>query len=104
MSELIGKKRPCINSTRRRKINKNLLARDGNLCHYCYLEMTPNGGERLDSTMTREHVVPLCYGGGSMQDNMVLCCNSCNNLRGNDLHYCGCQFCISAYDKYYVQE
>jgi 5-methylcytosine-specific restriction endonuclease McrA len=94
-------RRPCVNSKRRRKINVKILARDGDLCHYCFIKMEPNGSERTEFTMTREHVVPLSLGGGSTMDNMVLCCNSCNSLRGNELNYCDCKFCISAHSKYY---
>lgn len=73
-------------------------------CHYCSIEMTPTGDKRIDTTMTREHVVPLCYGGGSTQDNMVLSCNLCNNTRGDDLYFCECSFCLNAYDLYLIRE
>lgn len=102
--ELIGRKRPCINSRRRKKITSFLLERDGNVCHYCKEIMTPNGLERIGTTMTREHVVPLCYGGGSTQDNMVLACNDCNNRRGDVLFFCECIFCDNAYSLYYFKE
>ncbi len=94
-----------MNSKRRRKLVSNLLVRDGNLCHYCQVLMTRSTGnhDRVDATLTREHVVPLCFGGGNSEDNIVLCCNKCNNGRGNALYYCDCEFCITAYSIYYLE-
>ena len=93
-----------MNSTRRKKITARLILRDGINCHYCKVEMTPTNCDRTDTTMTREHVVPLCYGGGSTQDNMVLCCNKCNNTRGDVLYYCECSFCTTAHSLYIIKE
>jgi 5-methylcytosine-specific restriction endonuclease McrA len=97
---LLSRQRPCMNSKRRRKVTTILLRRDGNHCHYCNVAMVPTTEKRNNRTVTREHVVPLSYGGPSAQDNLVLCCNSCNNLRGNTLRYCECHFCTLAYSKY----
>lgn len=98
--QMIVRQRPCMNSKRRRKVTQILLKRDGNKCHYCQVVMVSTSNARNSLTMTREHVVPLCYGGPSTQDNLVLCCNSCNNKRGNNLHYCACSFCTRAYSKH----
>lgn len=85
-----------MSARRRRRVVAVLLKRDGGKCHYCGVEMTPNGGERIDTTMTREHVLPRCFGGTNEQTNLVLACNQCNNDRGDTIDWCFCDFCTAA--------
>ena len=55
--------------------NTKLFARDGNVCAYC-------GKVFADAVLTREHIVPLCQGGGSTWMNLVTACQSCNHRKG----------------------
>ena len=55
---------------------KNILLRDRNTCQYC--------GEVLPSSeLTLDHVVPRSRGGASTWENLVACCNPCNNRKGS---------------------
>ncbi len=51
---------------------RGVLRRDGQRCGYC---------ERSASTI--DHVVPKSRGGKDTWDNMVACCLSCNNEKGD---------------------
>jgi 5-methylcytosine-specific restriction endonuclease McrA len=55
---------------------KNILMRDRYTCQYC-LRALP-GAE-----LTLDHVVPRSRGGASAWENLVACCHSCNNRKGN---------------------
>ncbi len=45
-------------------------------CIYCGVELT-------DDNVTADHIVPISKGGNNSQVNLVACCKSCNNERGN---------------------
>lgn len=59
---------------------KNLFERDNYTCQYC-------GRAKLKDKefLTRDHVVPESKGGKSTWTNLVTCCNTCNNKKGNTL-------------------
>ncbi|MBL8231629.1 MAG: HNH endonuclease [Bryobacterales bacterium] len=55
---------------------KNILLRDRYTCQYC--------GKTLPSSeLTLDHVVPRSRGGDGSWENLVACCNPCNNRKGN---------------------
>jgi 5-methylcytosine-specific restriction endonuclease McrA len=55
---------------------KNILLRDHNTCQYCGRVFTPQ-------ELTLDHIVPRSRGGDSTWDNLVTCCRSCNNRKGD---------------------
>lgn len=55
---------------------KNILLRDRYTCQYC-------GRVLPSSELTLDHVVPRSRGGDSTWENLVACCNPCNNRKGN---------------------
>jgi 5-methylcytosine-specific restriction endonuclease McrA len=55
---------------------KNILLRDRNTCQFC-LRVFPG------SELTLDHVVPRSRGGRSSWENLVACCYSCNNSKGD---------------------
>lgn len=65
-----------ISPARRRiKFNrKNVLRRDGFRCQYC-------GRQRSDLTI--DHVIPIAVGGKHAWENVVACCQRCNNLKAD---------------------
>jgi len=55
---------------------KNILLRDRYTCQYC--------GKTLPSSeLTLDHVIPRSRAGDSSWENLVACCNPCNNRKGN---------------------
>lgn len=57
---------------------KNILLRDRYTCQFC-------GRVLPASELTLDHVVPRSRGGHTDWDNLVACCHSCNNLKGDRL-------------------
>ena len=55
---------------------KNILVRDRYTCQYC-LTMLPS------AELTLDHVVPRSRAGETAWENLVACCHSCNNHKGN---------------------
>jgi 5-methylcytosine-specific restriction endonuclease McrA len=57
--------------------NKNNVAvRDNYVCQFC--------GKKLNKkTVTIDHVIPKCQGGGNKWGNTVASCKPCNNRKGN---------------------
>jgi 5-methylcytosine-specific restriction endonuclease McrA len=55
---------------------KNILMRDRYTCQYC--QRTLPSGE-----MTLDHVVPRSRHGETTWENLVACCHTCNNKKGN---------------------
>ena len=55
---------------------KNILMRDRFTCQYC--QKTLPSGE-----LTLDHVIPRSRAGESTWENLVTCCNPCNNRKGN---------------------
>lgn len=57
---------------------KNILLRDRYSCQFC--------GRVLPAhELTLDHVIPRSRGGHTDWDNLVGCCHSCNNLKGDRL-------------------
>jgi len=55
---------------------KNILMRDRYTCQYCHRTLP-------SSELTLDHVVPRSRAGESAWENLVACCNPCNNKKGN---------------------
>ena len=55
---------------------KNILMRDRYTCQYCHRTLP-------SSELTLDHVVPRSRAGESNWENLVACCNPCNNKKGN---------------------
>lgn len=55
---------------------KNILMRDKYTCQYCH--KCPPAVE-----LTLDHVIPRSRHGESTWENLVACCHSCNNKKGN---------------------
>jgi 5-methylcytosine-specific restriction endonuclease McrA len=55
---------------------KNIMMRDRYTCQYC-LRTLPSG------ELTLDHVIPRSRSGESAWENLVACCNPCNNRKGN---------------------
>jgi 5-methylcytosine-specific restriction endonuclease McrA len=55
---------------------KNILMRDRYTCQYC-LRILASG------ELTLDHVVPRSRAGESAWENLVACCHTCNNRKGN---------------------
>lgn len=55
---------------------KNILMRDRYMCQYCQ-RVLPSG------EMTLDHVMPRSRHGETAWENLVACCHSCNNRKGN---------------------
>lgn len=49
-------------------------------CIYCKSKLTRENA-------TAEHIVPVAAGGNNAQVNLVVCCKSCNNQRGDSNFY-----------------
>ena len=59
---------------------KNLFERDNHTCQYC---MRISSDFRKGEFLTRDHIVPASKGGSLSWVNLVTCCNTCNNKKGN---------------------
>ena len=57
---------------------KNILMRDRYTCQFCS-RVFPAG------ELTLDHVIPRSRGGHTDWDNLVACCHSCNNRKGDRL-------------------
>lgn len=55
---------------------KGILLRDAGTCQYCRSKLPPK-------ELTLDHVNPRSRGGESTWENLVACCFSCNNKKGN---------------------
>jgi 5-methylcytosine-specific restriction endonuclease McrA len=55
---------------------KNILMRDRYTCQYCY-KILPSG------ELTLDHVIPRSRAGDTTWENLVACCNPCNNRKGS---------------------
>lgn len=67
----IGNKRNSVRFSR-----KNVWIRDEGKCQYCHLHVSL-------STFTIDHVNPKKLGGQTVWDNVVACCYSCNQKKGD---------------------
>ena len=61
---------------------RNLFIRDQYTCQYC-----GRNKQQLRSSefLTRDHVIPRHVGGRDIWENVVTCCNSCNNKKAYHL-------------------
>lgn len=57
---------------------RDIFARDGFKCYICGTELG-----LISKNATIDHVVPTSRGGLSTFDNMRLCCDPCNNAKGD---------------------
>lgn len=57
---------------------KILFNRDGWSCQYC-------GKKLILNNMTIDHIIPKCKGGKTTWRNCVVCCKSCNKIKGAKL-------------------
>ena len=64
----IGRRQPPLSRA-------NILARDGLVCQYCSVQLTPR-----DATL--DHVVPRSQRGKTTWENVVCCCATCNRRKG----------------------
>lgn len=65
-----------INSKRKIRKKRTVVARDGQRCFYCQDEFP------LDE-LTLDHVVPKSRGGTNENENLVLACGPCNWDKGS---------------------
>lgn len=64
--------------------------RDDYICQYCYKDLLPlynlwrNGKiKRKKAELTVDHVLPKSKGGTWEVNNLVTCCEQCNNIKGS---------------------
>lgn len=79
---------------------QSLIMRDGGRCHYCdeTVRLARSHDDAGLRVATREHIVPRSFGGSWAKHNIILACRGCNEKRANDYFYCGCEFCLKAYE------
>lgn len=79
---------------------QSLIARDGSKCHYCNhtVKIAKDSSDNGKRVATREHIVPRSFGGTWAKHNIILACMDCNSKRANEYFYCGCDFCLKAYE------
>lgn len=65
-------RRPRVSPEQRRRI----FARDGGRCRYCRRHLTLE-------LATVDHLTPRARGGGDEEDNLALCCRTCNSRKGD---------------------
>ncbi len=71
-----------MKTTRGKKINsvrfsrKNVWLRDEGTCQYCAKQININN-------FTLDHINPKVYGGKTTWDNVVVCCESCNQKKAD---------------------
>lgn len=65
-----------FNHATARLTKKNIYYRDNGKCGYCEKKIKLN-------EMTIDHIIPRYYGGKHIWENVVVCCDRCNNKKGN---------------------
>jgi 5-methylcytosine-specific restriction endonuclease McrA len=66
-----------VRSRQNRVTNRHrILARDHYRCQYC-------GRRGTAFDLTLDHILPRSRGGRTLAENLVACCQSCNNRKGN---------------------
>lgn len=80
INSIIAIKRSTLRKRVKRNIppltNRELFLRDAHLCMFC-------GGQFKESSLTRDHVIPLSRGGTDRWSNVVTACRHCNTFKGN---------------------
>jgi 5-methylcytosine-specific restriction endonuclease McrA len=73
------------NAKWRRYAVHHLVARDGNLCSYCGVDLDPESADGVQSPTARtvDHVIPIAAGGTCHWRNLRLACAACNNRKGS---------------------
>jgi 5-methylcytosine-specific restriction endonuclease McrA len=71
-----------VNSAKRRRRRRALLARNGAVCAYCGKEL---GTGLPFSRATLDHVVPISRGGRNGLENLILACKLCQRAKGDSL-------------------
>jgi 5-methylcytosine-specific restriction endonuclease McrA len=73
-----------MKAPQRKKLFEDIFARDGGCCVYCGIatHRLQKGLSRSPALATLDHVVPRSTGGPLSRENLVLCCQACNNERG----------------------
>jgi 5-methylcytosine-specific restriction endonuclease McrA len=74
-----------MSSRSRRFVVHHLVARDGNLCGYCGVDLDPEPADGVQSPTTRtvDHVIPRAAGGTGHWRNLRLACAACNGRKGS---------------------
>lgn len=69
----------------RHAIRRDRLAKkQGGLCFYCSVTLTPaKDTGHLPTDASIDHVVPRHHGGSNSPDNMVVACCQCNRTKGD---------------------
>jgi hypothetical protein len=57
-----------------------LFARDHYTCQYCGRHRRELGHREF---LTRDHLLPICRGGGNTWENVITACTRCNHRKGN---------------------
>lgn len=65
-------KKPGTNA----RVRSSLMRRDGSWCWWCGVPLTKGNS-------TADHVLPKSKGGNGRRRNLVLCCYSCNQAKGD---------------------
>lgn len=104
MKKTRGSNKCRRNQRRKQRIHVRLAEAQNWKCCYCgevtWHPLMREQGPKLDHLrMTVEHVVTRSNGGSNEQDNAVMACSGCNNLRGsNPIEYME-KIVNSKYDK-----
>lgn len=69
-----------MTSARRKNIKRRLEKDYGAYCFYCHRPLTWVWGQ--DSFFTIDHYIPKAKGGTDDYNNLVPCCERCNNMKG----------------------
>jgi hypothetical protein len=60
-----------------------LLEAQNHNCCYCHHEMPVKKGQQtIRNEPTKDHVEPRCHGGLTKEENLVMACAQCNQIRG----------------------
>jgi 5-methylcytosine-specific restriction endonuclease McrA len=63
-----------------------LLARDKGRCGFCNVKVVLREGcdDNRPNVATIDHITPRSMGGGDDDSNLILACQMCNKLKGNE--------------------
>lgn len=63
-------------------LRRLVFERDGLVCHWCRVDVVRGYRDPLPPhAATIDHVIPKSEGGPDAIDNLVVCCNACNQRR-----------------------